>query len=266
MLIGMQLVEEFITTVILSGHLQNEAPVSTVLIATPECGKTSIVLERPCKAVFPVTDATGRGLMEICKMRGEITHIVLNDLVAIMSHKQTVNQYTLSVINAMTEEGIQAVAFPGSIERYEHGKRGIIACTTVDLFVDKRHWWWKIGLASRLLPFGYDHPTPLQLKIKALIESDNRNGTPAKEIIVPAAKIHVTIPEKHNPEIRKLSDYRSKLLGDPKGYRRLLQYRALAKAHALRRTWKNPVTVTVEDIEFLHRIDAYISYTETKPL
>lgn len=269
MLIGMQVVEEYIATVLLSGRLKDEAPVSTVIIATPECGKTSVVLDKPCKAALPLTDATGRGLMALCQQNKDVTHFILNDLVAIMSHKQTVNQYTLSVINAMTEEGIQTVAFPGLIERYDAGKRGLIACTTTELFKDKRHWWWKIGLASRLLPFSFDHPVSLQVKIKALIQDEHRNGSgteiKTKELLVPEAKIFVPIPERLKPEILKISESIAKRLEDPKGYRRLHQFQALVKSHALRRTWKS-AQVANEDIEFLHRIDPFISYTETHSL
>lgn len=265
MLIGMALVEEYVATVLLSGRLKDESPVSTVLIAAPESGKTSVVLARPCKSALPLTDVTGRGLMLLCQQQKEVTHFILNDLVAIMSHKQTVNAYTLSIINAMTEEGIQAVAFPGVIEQYSHGKRGIIACTTTDLFRDKRHWWWKIGLASRLLPFGFDHSSQLQVRIKALIQDETRhNGkqSPLKVIEVPDALIRVIIPTKFKAEILKISDTIARRLEDPKGYRRLHQFQSLAKAHSLRRSWKNP-QVTEEDIEFLYRIDPYVSYTET---
>lgn len=266
MLIGMSLVEEYVSTILLSGRLKDESPVSTVLIAAPESGKTSVVLDRPCKSALPLTDVTGRGLMQLCQHHQEVTHFILNDLVAIMSHKQTVNNYTLSIINAMTEEGIQCVAFPGVVEQYKHGKRGIIACTTTDLFRDKRHWWWKIGLASRLLPFAFDHSTGLQIKIKQLIQDERRNNGRAHEepkmIPVPEASVYVGIPEKLKPEVLKVSESLAKRLEDPKGYRRLHQCQALVKAHALRRSWKT-AQVSPEDIEFLHRIDPFISYTET---
>lgn len=271
MLIGMELVEEFVSTAILSGRLQHESPVSILLIAAPESGKTSIALEKPCKAVMAFTDVTGRGLMEICRLNGDVTHIIINDLVPVMSHRSSVNQYTISVINSMTEEGIQAVAYPKGIEKYDAGKRAIIACLTLDLANDGRAWWNRIGLASRLLPFSFDHPPALQIRIKKLIQDDKRNGHGSakleaqKELFVPDGKILVTVPDKLKPEILKLSDFKAKQLGDPKGYRRLKQFTALAKAHALRRSWKLK-EVGQEDIEFLHRIDPYISYTECKPL
>lgn len=205
--------------------------------------------------------------MQLCQGNKDITHFILNDLVAVMSHKQTVNQYTLSIINAMTEEGIQCVAFPGSIERFEAGKRGIIACTTCDLFNDKRRWWWQTGLASRLIPFAFDHHTSLQIKIKNLIQDERRsNKTHADdEISIPDAHIFVPIPDKFKNEIFNIAESLRKRLDDPKGYRRLKQIRSLAKAHALSRTWKK-TQVTEADVAFLHRIDPFISFTEPHAL
>lgn len=268
MLLGTELVEEFVATTILTGRVKDESPVSVVLIATPECGKTSIVMSRPCKAAMPLTDATGKGLMELCKMRAELSHFILNDLVAIMSHRQTVNQYTMAVINAMTEEGITAVAFPGTVDTFAAGKRAIIACTTSDLFVDSRRWWHKIGLSSRMLPFAYDHDKALQIKIKNLIQNGKSGQSlPAKpmELVVPNDKIDVRINKPEIATIRKMADFRASVLEDPKGYRRLKQFICLTKAHAIYRTTKNPV-VNAQDINFLERVDRYISYTTTTPL
>lgn len=272
MLLGTELVEEFVATVILTGRVKGHKPVSAVLIATPECGKTSIVMQRPCKAAFLLTDVTGKGFQELCKMRPEISHFILNDLVAVMSHRQTVNQYTQSIINSMTEEGIMAVAFPGSVEKFDAGHRAIIACTTVDLFKDTRRWWHKIGLSSRMLPFAFDHDKDLTIRIKQKIKNDCMNGNAqqhtsnGKELAIPDAKINVAISKHDVDAIEKISDFRAARLEDPKGYRRLHHYLTLSKAHAIYRgNWKNAV-VTKLDIDFINRIDKYVSFTETTPL
>jgi hypothetical protein len=264
MLLGTELVEEFVATVILTGRVASAAPVSAVLIASPECGKTSIVMSRPCKSTFFLSDTTGKGLMELCKMRAEMSHFIINDLVAIMSHRQTVNQYTQAIINAMTEEGIVAVAFPGMVETFPSGKRAIIACTTIDLFRDCRHWWHKIGLSTRMVPFAFDHDKELEIKIKSLIMNGNPPSS-KKELLVPPQPVPVQMEEKYKTMVRKISDFRSGILEDSKGYRRLHQFLTLTKAHALYRSFKKP-TVNQHDIEFLQRIDKYCSYKEVVPL
>lgn len=269
MLIGVETVSEFVESVIYTGRLKEpHAPLSTLLIGSPETGKTTIVNNRRSKAIAIFSDVTGRGLIEACKLNNEITHFVLNDLVAIMSHRQTVNRYTQAVLNALTEEGIQALAMPGGIETVADGKRGVIACITLDLCSDGRSWWNKIGFASRLLPFGFSHSAGLTLKIKALIDQGHAKTKKEKsppELKVPAMKIEVRLDDKYVKKIREMADMKAVELGDPTGYRRLKQFRALACGHALRRSTKRSA-VGEPEIEFLTRILPYISYKKLNSL
>ena len=260
----MELVRELVETVLLSGRVADEKPIGLLLIAYPEEGKTSIVLERGFSCAVDVTDATGRGIVEILKYKPEVSHLIFNDLTAIMAHGKTVRAYTVSMINAMTEEGIRTIAFPGQIETFPSGIRGIIACITPDLVSDGRQWWNKIGLTTRLLPFNYKHSSAMILRVKEAIDSDIKYAKPGA-LAIPKALVKVGIHGKHIIAIRKMADQCSRVLGDNTGYRRLKQFRRLAKAHALRRSWKN-AEVNIEDTKFLRALMPFISYTETHAL
>jgi hypothetical protein len=268
MLIGVDLPIEFVESVIMTGRLQApHAPVSALVIGAPEVGKTTIVNNKKSKAIAVFTDVTGRGLVEACKLNSEISHFILNDLVAIMSHRQSVNKYTQAILNALTEEGVQAMALPGGIETIANGKRGVIACITLDLIKDGRSWWNKIGFASRMLPFGFSHSGELIVRIKSVIDEGkapskaNKNG----ELRVPHLPIPVVFPEKYVKFVHSIADKKAHELQDPTGYRRLKQFRALVCGHALRRSFKKPVVGDAE-IDFLNRIFPYISYTKLNPL
>ena len=268
MLIGVELVQEFVESVIMTGRVKGIPPLSTLIIGKPESGKTSIVTEKQCPTIECFSDVTGRGILEIVRDNPQLTHVILNDLVAIMSHKQNVNRYTLAIINALTEEGLQGFATPGGIERIPEGKRGVIACLTFDLASEGRSWWNKTGFSSRLLPFAFAHSSSLSLKIKAYI--DNGSHTPKKKahLRIPAKPIVVPIPPKFVAEIRKISDAKAQefsAVTHEEGYRRLRQFRSLACGHALRRTFKSP-SVGEKEIEFLERVLPYISYTKLNPL
>jgi hypothetical protein len=271
--IGTELLRELIETVILTGKVKGIAPVSLLLIAAPESGKTSVVLERGCKSIEAYADITGRGIHTVIKSNPDLTHIVINDLVACLSHKQSVNRYTIAQLNAITEEGITHIATPGGIEKFEDGKRGIIASLTYSLVKDARHWWNKIGFTSRMLPFCYMYPADLIVQIKSDIDlhqqSGNNGSAPPpykkpKDFIVPKNTIAVEYPASHVKEIRRIADVRAVILRE-QGMRRLKQYHALAQAHALWRKRNSP-TVTEKDVEFIARIDKYVSYDEAQAL
>jgi hypothetical protein len=267
LLVGMHFIREIVETVILTGRLKEHSPVSLLLIASPESGKTSVVLEKECSGVVAVTDVTGRGLQELCRMKPEITHIVINDLVAVAAHKASVSKYTMSMINAMTEEGIQATAFPGSFETYKSGRRGIIASIPTTMAKDGRAWWNKIGLSSRMLPLAFKHSENLNLRIKTMISNGYAPKLPTKNtaiFFIPAADIAVKVPIERARQVQEIAELISEKFKE-EGYRRLKQMRALACAHALLRTWKNPV-VTDKDVDFLKRIRPYVSYTQPKEI
>lgn len=255
----MELIREIVNTTLLTGRLKDESPVGILLIAKPEQGKTSIVLESNYASTVDITDATGRGITEILKYKPEVSHLIFNDLTAVMAHGKTVRAYTIAMINSMTEEGIRTIAFPGQVETFQNGKRGIVGCLTPELVEDGRAWWNKIGLTSRLLPFYYVHSSDLILKIKDAIDSGQ--GVLKPDVIAfPKVAIHVQINKAESNAIRKMADQKSKELSDGTGYRRLKQFRRLAMAHAIfRRKWKG-CTVNDEDVDFLSRIMPVISY------
>lgn len=268
------MIRELVDAVILTGRVKGCYPISLLLIAAPESGKTSIVLDKPCKAVEAFTDVTGRGIHAILDKHGEITHIVINDLVAVLSHKQSVNRYTISQLNALTEEGITKIATPAGIVDYDGGRKGVIASLTLEMAKDARYSWNKVGFTSRMLPFCYYYPNDLIVRIKNHIDekavsSNGReyNGKAKaleKEFHTPPKALAVDYPINLSKEVRYISDVRAAVMKET-GMRRLHQYHAIVQAHALLRHRVRPI-VLKEDIDWLKTIDLYVSYTEARAL
>lgn len=269
-LIGVQLIRELVETIILTGRVKGIEPVSLMLIADPEHGKTSVVLSKDCEGVVVLSDVTGKGIQNLCQMKPEITHFVINDLTAVTAKKHNVSEFTMSMLMAMTEEGIRATAYPNGVQQFDSGKRGVIVCATTQGATDGRTWWVKSGFASRLLPFCFTHSTQLTLKIKSAIDTGRFDGCwrrdekQREQFPIPKATIEVGISNAMAEEIGRIADFRATQLGE-KGYRRRHQYRGLARGHALLRSWKKPA-VNDKDIDFLRRVDPYVNYAAPCPL
>lgn len=265
-MIGNELVRELVETVILTGKLKDNPPLSLILIATPESGKTSVVLERPCKSIKAFTDITGRGIQEVIQDKPELTHIVINDMVSVMSHRQSVNKYTIAVLNALTEEGVTAVASPDGIEEFKNGRKGVITSLTTDLTGDSRNWWNKVGFTTRMLPFCYSYPDELKIKIKDSIDKSEevtfKKLPKPQEFTVPQNLRVVNYPTFLIEAVRRVASIRSQIMNEV-GFRRLKQYHSLVKGHALLR---NDNEVKEQDLHFLYEVDEYVSYDNPLPL
>ena len=110
-LIGMDFPLEVLQTVLLTGQLNDEKPVSLLIIASPENGKTTATRKanvsvsadkRREELAVALTDTTGRGLLQIVRSHPRATHMIFNDLSITAGHKGTVVKYLFGMISAMT--------------------------------------------------------------------------------------------------------------------------------------------------------------------
>lgn len=263
-MIGVRELEEIVKTCVLTGRVRGERPISIFLISEPEHGKTTIVTENGSKSIIQCTDVTGSGLMDVCKLHPEISHLVVNDLTAIAGHSNRAQTFFYSMLTAMIEEGIQASFTPAGPQSFQHGKRAIIACTTPELAKDKRRWWIRTGLSSRLIPINYSYPNSLVFKIQNSYFQSSVNGNKRQPFKVPDIPLAVKCGQKWADEIIRLADSVSEKLSEI-GIRKTQQFRTLAMAHALLRGWKN-AEVRQVDITFLKMMIEYMSWDTPKIL
>lgn len=255
---GVELASEFVNTVVLTGSVENANPVSAMLIANPEQGKTSIVLEKSNDQVVSLTDVTGRGLQFLCQMKPDASHFIVNDMGIIAAHATKTKEFFYGMLLAMTEEGMKSIASPDGVQFIKTGRKGLIGCITSDQANDSRTWWHKRGLARRLIPFHYAYSEALIVKIKNGILNGRHVSFEEPKPAYPKIAIHVSLDHYLSEKIRQLSDKKASQLGQL-GISLLLRYLTLAKAHALFRNWKN-AKVIEEDVEFLQRIEPYVDW------
>lgn len=263
MLIGVDLILELVQAVLLTGRLSTDNPVSLMLIASPESGKTSTVVERGTEEMVFCSDATGGGITQELVTHPKATHIIINDLVSVMSHKEHVNKRTFAIISAMTDEGLYKIAMPGSGAVDFKGRRvGIICCVPAEFAQDDRRWWNASGLSTRMLPFAYEYSRNLVLRIKKTVVVSGayeKNHSFGKHgLVIPDRYYSLPIPDGLAHSIQRAADMAAREL-EEKGIRRGKQFRALARGHAILRDFKRPA-VTQADVDFLMRVVPFISY------
>jgi hypothetical protein len=259
-LIGTGLISEFVETVLFTGFLNNEAPQSAMLIAAPESGKTSIVTDKNARSIIVCSDMIGSGLVQELAKNPEIRHVIINDMVAVMAHKQVTNQRTQAVMMGLMEEGLGKSLMPGDLST-DLGKRrtGFICCIPSQLVGDERRWWNSSGFSSRTIPFNYYYSEQILLKIKKDVIASglyHSNGIKPPKLNVPTKNVSVIIPDLEAGKIQAIADEVAKVNGEL-GLRKGKQMRALACGHALLNSRKE---INQDDIVFLKRIQPFINF------
>jgi hypothetical protein len=208
--IGMKPTKDFIKYVLYSGFIENSLrPISALIVANPERGKSTEVQKWNALGVIELQDATSYGFdRQIQAMSGrdldDVHHIVIPDLEKIASRNRVVRNELLSKLRILTEEGIQNVSTGRDWLHLDKPFRvGVIMCTTPDDLGDKRSVFRSLSMQSRLFPWTYDFSLQLKLRILDYIDSEE-HIIRQKYTFKRKKKVKVVLPKKHS---RQLNPY-----------------------------------------------------------
>ena len=201
-MIQVETIEKIVKYTLASGRLEGEKPLSLIMVANPECGKTSIIRRCCLKAgnVFYTTDATAFGIIRDTNQlqdfkSGKLTHIVIPDLLTCLGRKQATVTTFVSFMNALIEEGVislstYATQFRGETEV----KAGLITAIPPGPFKDKRRHWGQIGFISRALPVSFDYQLSTQVAILSYIQQQKYLEEKIEELKIPEKQEKVILP------------------------------------------------------------------------
>jgi hypothetical protein len=243
-MVNVKPIQRILRYVLASGKLKDEKPLSVIFIAPVECGKTSIIRRYCLKAgnVLYVTDATAHGIIKATNQlkdfsSGRRTHIVIPDLLACLSRKQTTVKTFIHFMNALIEEGIVNIStYANNIQEDIEANAGLITAIPHALFNDKRHQWGKVGFLSRALPVSYDYKVSTQVEILSYIQKQEHLKEKILKLNLPKKPELIKLPRKMAEKIQPYALILKKATSTYQkvyGFRYQRQLQALAKAIAL---------------------------------
>lgn len=170
-------IERLIELSLISGYIKDDtAPLSLILIANPESGKTKMILKFDAPHTIETTDLSSKPITEkIVPMlrNNELHHILIPDMIKILSHRETTTDSTVAFLNSLMEEGVKKSLFFGqTFEFKERKKCGIITALTFDYFYKVFRKWREIGFISRFIPISFSYGTDTILLINESIEKN----------------------------------------------------------------------------------------------
>jgi hypothetical protein len=234
-LIRLEPILEILRAAIWSGKLADEKPVSVLLIAEQESAKTeALKYFRGTSSLHYISDLTSRGLLpyktEIQAI--QMRHIVLLDLVRILSHGKGVSERTIQTLASLMEEGESETSDAGGTNSWKDFPRiGALMGITTSFFRSKRGRWRQTGFLTRFLPvcFSYTPETVRAIHRSIAMGAHTPSAHPEK---LPEGLVQITCATHHALILsRKAAELGERMRTYGFRYHRVL--RSLAKAQAL---------------------------------
>jgi hypothetical protein len=207
-MIGVDNILKLLELVVLTGHIEGEQPVSTLVTAPVEAGKTELVLQfAQNEGCVALTDVTAYGIMRDYGqsiINGQVKHLIIPDLIKPMSRGRDTVHSLVAFLNALIEEGVLRIStYAERIGAPSDGlslgadqipvKCGLIATLAKGVLLDGRHHWSRMGFMSRMLPISYDYGASTQLDIhKSIARRQYLTDSPIR-LSLPTSDVEVTL-------------------------------------------------------------------------
>lgn len=253
-LISVEPLKKIIECALISPYIKNEKPISLLIVAKAESGKTSTMkLYRQNKGIVYVTDCTAYGLTRdiLPKMTsGEIKTLMIPDLITPLSKSAKTRQSLIAFLNNLMEEGVVKITTYAMIWDKDVSANVITAVTNQAL-EDGRHDWAKMGFLSRFIIFSYSYSISTIMEILNHY-SEHGLDVDSVKLQIPKKEIDIELPkkiaDKLNPIAMKIGEQ-----FELYGIRAKINLRSLLKALAFRNGRK--IVTEAEFQEFLGLAD-----------
>jgi hypothetical protein len=234
-LIDVEPLKKIIECCLISPYVKDERPISLLIIAKAESGKTSAMkMYRQNKGVIYLTDCTAYGITRDILPKivsGEIKTIMIPDLITPLSKSTKTRQSFVAFLNNLIEEGVAKMTTYATVWNKDCNANVITAVTDEEL-KDARHNWAKIGFLSRFILFSYSYSIST---ITEILNAYSEHGLTIKNLKVklPKGKKDIRLPK----EIADKIDPIAMKIGEQfrlYGLRAKINFRSLLKALAFR--------------------------------
>lgn len=246
-MIKIEQLKDFILTIIYTGYISDEKPLSVLFIGDVGTGKSELLGEFNVNDnIGYFTDITYMGLLKLLTENKELRHIVIPDFLKITMKRKSTSDNILSCFNALVEEGLNEVSIFGSHYNFNNKNIGLISATTKNSFYYHYRLWSNIGFLSRMLVVSFAYTKNTIEEIFDYIYKREYLGRKKVKYALPIRNFEVNIKPFFAKQLRdKDTTFRSQK-----------QFQTLALARAL---MHNRFEVNQQDINDVNEFKKFIN-------
>lgn len=209
-LIGTQAIEEIIETAIHTGHVAETIPVSLMLVGPSGAGKSKMLLKFSGEMLHRSDDITSSGLQDIVKGDEKdqaITHIVLPDFNAPLSHKASTSTLLVANLLTMMSDGTARIDDGRETKVLTHNPIGILTAVTPEMYSKNEFKWKVLGFQRRFLPIFYDYAQTTIMRVQSSIAKGKVTSRPLslRHIVFKGPKKAVYLNANESNQLKELS-------------------------------------------------------------
>ena len=270
-MIGIDNITNLLELVVWSGHIRGEQPVSAMLTAPPEAGKTSMVMKYASnERLVVLTDCTAFGIMRDYRAAitaGQIRHLIIPDFIKPMSRGMDTVHSLVAFLNSLIEEGVISISTYAErvgVQSIEDAGQtqipvrcGLITTIAQGILHDGRHHWARMGFMSRMLPISYTYNAGTQLSIHRSIANRDYAVDEPVRLHLPDEDVEIRLQSPQSADLITLASGLNSIIScvnNPErvyGFRLQKHLQRLAMASALKH---GRDIVNQEDIDYLRSL------------
>lgn len=261
-------IQEVIETVIYTGCLRDENPVSIIIVGPSGVAKSMMLARYQSDALRHTDSISSQGLFDISvhDPKQQIRFLLMPDMNPTLSRKPATVQSTIANLLSFTSDGTVRIDDGRGNKECKHSPVGLITAATDDIYSRQAKKWFALGLRRRIIPIFFKYTQETTRNLQKLVREDKIHSTaPAPIKVKLEQKARPVISKQIQENIEMLSLRFSMLLGKlymhdkevKKWYVRevvpiapQITLANMARAHALR---VKRATVTDDDLQFLYR-------------
>ena len=217
----LDLLLKHVQTILYTAYLKNQDPISTLIYAWQERGKSAVVLSIKNLGLLIEDDCTAYGLArklnKLYKKRQlkNYHHLLIPDLEKVTSRSRTVKNELRSFLQTLMFDGVQRVdTYNIHLDLPYRYKIGVIACVTPDVFNEKSSFR-RLGFLSRLIPFSFDYEDSVIDEILSFIGTLQQDKVKMETIkLLKHRKIDVQISNEYLKLIKEKAKILAKTIDD----------------------------------------------------
>jgi len=257
-LIEIEPLKKIIECALISPYVKNEKPISLLIVAKAESGKSSVMKEyRENKGVVYLTDCTAYGITRDILPKivsGEIKTIMIPDLITPLSKQTKTRQSFIAFLNNLIEEGVSKITTYSTVWNKDV-EANVITAVTDEALRDARHNWAKMGFLSRFIVFSYSYSIS---DVTRILNYYSEHGLKMKNTKVKLPKNQIDV--KLSKEIANRLNPIAMKVGEQfrlYGFRAKINFRSLLKCLAYRNSRE---VVTDGDFEEFLELADYMNF------